>query len=115
MGTQGDSNERDRTDDVFWLVEKIKAQLSEFEELRESIRSSVGLMVKLIPGLEEQKRILQTDLEEESKKTAQIEELIPRLERQREELQQEMRQKQEEISRVDDQLKFFLQMRMRKA
>lgn len=114
MDMERGSNEEDRTAEVFWLVEKIKGQLGEFEELRESIRRDIESMVRLIPGLEEQRKNLRITLEEESQKIAQIEDLIPKLESQKKKLQDEMRQKQEEISRIDDQLEFLSKVETRK-
>lgn len=114
LGMERGSDEKDRTAEVFWLVEKIKEQLGEFEELRESIRRDIGSMVRLIPGLEEQRKNLRITLEEESQKIVQIEDLIPRLESQKKKLQDEMRQKQDEISRIDDQLEFLSKVETRK-
>ncbi len=71
-------------------------------------------MVKLAPGLEEQKRNTQRALEEETQKVVQIEDLIPKLEGQKKKLQDEIKQKQEEILQIDGQLEFFSQLKTRK-
>jgi len=115
LGTKRGVKDEDSVTDVFWLVENIKGQLSEFEELRESIRRHVGSMVKLIPSLEDQKRDMQIALEEEREKAAQIEDLIPKLEGQREKLQDDVKKMQEEISRIEHQLGFFSQLETRRT
>ena len=115
LGTKSGVKDEDSITDVFWLVENIKGQLSEFEELRESIRRHIGSMVRLIPSLEDQKRNMQIALEEEKEKAAQIEDLIPKLEGQREKLQDDVKKMQEEISRIEDQLGFFSQLETRRT
>lgn len=115
MGVERGSNDNDRITNVFWLVEKIKGQLTEFGELRENIRRDIESMVKLRPSLEEQKKNLQDALEEERKKSAQIEDLIPKLERQKEKLQNDIKQEREEISQINHQLKFLSQVETRKT
>ena len=115
MGTDRDLNDEDRTTDVFWLVERIKGQLTEFGELRDRIRVNIESMVKLIPSLEEQKKNLQDTLEEERKKTAQIEVLVPKLKKQKEKLQEDIRKKKEMISQINSQLGFLSQAKTGKA
>lgn len=109
------SNEKDGITDVFWLVEKIKVQLSEFAELRERIRANIESMVNLVPSLEEEKRNLQNALVDEREKIIQMEDLIPKLESQKEDLQDEIERKQGRMSRIDDQLRLLSRAKTRKA
>ncbi len=115
MAVDRGSNEKDRITDVFWLVEKIKVQLSEFAELRGRIRANIESMVDLVPSLEEEKRSLQNALVDEREKIVQMEDLIPKLESQRKDLRDEVKRKQERLSRIDNQLRLLSRAKTRKA
>lgn len=115
MAVDRGSNEKDGITDVFWLVEKIKVQLSDFAELRGRIRANIESMVNLVPSLEEEKRKLQNALVDEREKIVQMEDLIPKLESQKKDLKDEIERKQERISRIDGQLRLLSRAKTPKA
>ena len=79
MVTEKDPKES-RISRILMTVEELKAQLGDFERMREETRAAIESAVKLIPSLEDERSRLQEGLEETKGKITHANSLIRNLE-----------------------------------
>ena len=87
--------------DTLTILEKLKADLNDFEKIREVLKAKVESTSRLVPKLNEKKELLGKAVHEQQEKVAEIDELVPKLERKRVDLQEEMQQKRAEIELLE--------------
>jgi len=82
------------------LLEQLKAEIEEFEKIREAIKAQIESAVQLLPKLAERKGTLEKEVLENEEKIGEIDELVPKLENKKKDLLEEVQRKQEERERL---------------
>ena len=95
------------SDAVSDMVERLKDQLDEFDELREGIEAEIKEAGRLIPSLNEEKEHLKGDITANRERIEEIDKMIPKLEEQKAELENDVQEKQEQISQIDRRIEFL--------
>ena len=97
------------SDAVSDVVERLRDQLDELDELRGGIEDGIKSAVNLIPSLNEEKEHLQDNITANRERIGEIDKMIPKLEKQKVQLGEELQEKQEQISQIEDRIEFLSQ------
>jgi len=89
------------------MVERLKDQLGELDELREGLKAELRSAVSLIPSLNEERERLQGGIAASKERIEEIDKMIPKLEKQNAELKEDVREKREQISQIDSRIEFL--------
>ncbi len=89
------------------IADKLREQLDELDELRGQLEEEVKSAVRMIPGLNEEKERLHTDITADRERIEEIDKLIPKLENQKAELEEDLQGKQERISEIEGRIEFL--------
>ena len=108
MGMSSGRKER-ISDAVSDVVERLRDQLDELDELRGGIEDGIKSAVNLIPSLNEEKEHLQDNITANRERIGEIDKMIPKLEKQKVQLGEELQEKQEQISQIEDRIEFLSQ------
>jgi hypothetical protein len=82
--------------DVIKALEQLKDELSEYERIREGIKTRIDTTSALIPKLNEKKELLEKDITQKQQKIDEATELLPKLEEEKESLQTGIKERIEE-------------------
>jgi len=87
--------EHDDTD-IIEALEQLRNELSEYERIREGIKTRIESTSGLIPKLNERKELLEKGIIQKQQTIAEVTELLPKLEEEKERLQKGMQEKLEQ-------------------
>jgi hypothetical protein len=82
--------------DIIKALEQLRNELSEYERIREGIKTRIESTSGLIPKLNEKKELLEKDISQKQQRIAEVTELLPKLEEEKESLQKGMQEKLEQ-------------------
>ena len=91
--------------DLLEGLEQLNEEFKEFEKIREGIKRRISSIVKLIPGLNEKKQLLQKDIDENRAGIQQLEGQFPAFDKQKEELLHSIPQKEAQKALLEKQIR----------
>lgn len=83
--------------DVLKILENLKDELKEFENIREGIKKRIESTTELVPNLKEKREQLEQQNQQKNDQLQEIKDLIPKLRSKKDNLEAQVLKKQEEI------------------
>jgi hypothetical protein len=82
--------------EVIIALDQLKKELSEYERIREGIKTRIESTSEMILKLNERKELLEKDIDQKQQKINEVTELLPKLEEEKVNLQKGIQEKQEQ-------------------